>query len=306
MKKIILFTIFFSSVSLAQISAEYQYAFIFSDEINNTEELILGKDPFGSDGIDTLFGEHYVSQVPAGEFGVRFQLPIDTSIYTIKDIRFGCYWATGHQHLIDISYATGSSSISVDWEWDSFLEFGLMDVIFINPYNGQILSSHSWFSDSSFYQIQNSLDKIEIWTTYNGTLSWETFFSSIRNSAWLGRPRKIPGRRRPDSGIRTSLRGRHIDPLRKKAHPSLWKQRRRGRSEGRKRSVCRRRLAGPSAKSQHAVRRERPLAHFDARRRRIWLKQGGMRFVTACRLSRCFSSHCAPARKRWRPKQVIP
>jgi hypothetical protein len=173
--KIILFCFLLSTISYAQFSAEYQYTFTFSDELNNSQDLILGKDPFGTDGIDSLFGEEFIPQVSPGEFGVRFQIPPDTSITTIKDIRFGCYWATGHEHLIDINYAAGSSSISVSWEWDSLLAFGLIDVIFINPYTGQTIASYSWFSDSSHFIIPTSLDKIKIWTTYNGTLSWEEY-----------------------------------------------------------------------------------------------------------------------------------
>ena len=170
---------FFSSFTITSVTyaqtAEYEYTFTFSDEFNNSQELILGKDPFGTDGIDTLFGEEFIPQVPTGESGVRFQLPPDTSITTIKDVRFGCYWATGHEHLIDLNYQTGSSSISVVWEWDPQLNLGLMEVMFINPYNGQTIASYSWFSDSSHFYIPPSLDKIEIWTLYNGTLSSETF-----------------------------------------------------------------------------------------------------------------------------------
>jgi hypothetical protein len=173
--KILLFCFLLSTISSAQISAEYQYTFTFSDEFTNSQDLILGKDPFGTDGIDTLFGEEFIPQVPPGEFGVRFQILPDSSITTIKDIRFGCYWATGHEHLVDINYTAGSSSISVFWEWDSLSAFGLMDVMFINPYNGQILASYSWFSDSSHFIIPTSLDKIKIWTTYNGTLSSEEY-----------------------------------------------------------------------------------------------------------------------------------
>ena len=110
---------FFLSFTITPASyaqtAEYEYTFPFSDEYNNSQDLILGKDPFGTDGIDTLFGEEFIPQVPPGEFGMRFQLPPDTSITTIKDIRFGCYWATGHVHLIDLNYHTGSSSISLNW-----------------------------------------------------------------------------------------------------------------------------------------------------------------------------------------------
>jgi len=173
--KIFFISILLYTVSLAQVSAEYEYTFTFSDEFNNSQDLILGKDPFGTDGIDTLFGEEFIPQAPPNEFGVRFQLPPDTSITTIKDIRFGCYWATGHEHLIDLNYQTGSSSISVVWEWDPQLNLGLMEVRFINPYNGQIIASYSWFSDSSHFYIPQSLDKIKIWTLYNGTLSAEEY-----------------------------------------------------------------------------------------------------------------------------------
>ncbi len=174
---IFLLLCFLSIVNLTAYAqtAEKEYTFTFSDESNNSQDLILGKDQFGTDGIDTLFGEEFIPQVPPGEFGVRFQLPPDTSITTIKDIRFGCYWATGHEHLIDLNYQTGSSSISLVWEWDTQLNFGLMEVMFINPFNGQILASYSWFSDSSHFHIPQSLDKIKIWTLYNGTLSAEEY-----------------------------------------------------------------------------------------------------------------------------------
>ncbi|RKY90807.1 MAG: hypothetical protein DRQ01_08640, partial [Ignavibacteriae bacterium] len=152
-------------------TAEYEYTFIFSDEFNNSQDLILGKDPFGTDGIDTLFGEEFIPQVPPGEFGVRFQLPPDTSITTIKDIRFGCYWATGHEHLLDLNYQTGSSSISVFWEWGTWDVYSLDWVEFINPFTGQTLASFSWSPDTSFFAIPSSLTKIEIWTGYGGTLS---------------------------------------------------------------------------------------------------------------------------------------
>ncbi len=160
--------------ALAQ-TAQQEQSFIFSDEFNNVQELIVGFDPYGTDGLDPDLGEEFVAQVPPGNFGIRFQIPTDTSITTIKDIRFGCYWATGHEHLVDINYAAGSSSISVFWEWDPLLSNELIEVTFINPYTGQTIASHSWFSDSSHFIIPQSLDKIKIWTTYNGTLSWEEY-----------------------------------------------------------------------------------------------------------------------------------
>jgi len=169
-----LLTLIVSYSSLAQ-TAQQEQSFIFSDEFNNTQELILGIDPYGSDDLDPDLGEVFIPQVPQGEFGVRFQLPPDTSITTTKDIRFGCYWATEHEHLVDINYAAGSSSISVFWEWDSLLSNELIEVTFINPYTGQIIASYSWFSDSSHFNIPPSLDKIKIWTLYNGTLSAEEY-----------------------------------------------------------------------------------------------------------------------------------
>ena len=172
--KFLLFYLFLSlTISLVAFAqtAEYEYKFTFSDELNNSQDLILGKDPFGTDGMDTLFGEEFIPQVPPGEFGVRFQIPPDTSITTIKDIRFGCYWATGHEHLIDLNYQTGSSSISVVWEWGIWDLNGLDWVMFINPFNGQTFASFNWSPDTSFFTIPSSLAKIEIWTGYGGTLS---------------------------------------------------------------------------------------------------------------------------------------
>ncbi|MFC2094535.1 T9SS type A sorting domain-containing protein [Bacteroidota bacterium] len=173
--KILLFCFLFSAISLDQISAEYQYTFTFSDEFNNSQDLILGKDPFGTDGIDTLFGEEPVLQVPPGEFGIRFQIPPDTSITTIKDIRFGCYWATGHNHLIDFQYAQGSSDISVKWSWGIFDGYNLDWVMLINPFNGQALANYNWSTDTSFFTLPSSLTKLEIWTGYGGTLSSEEY-----------------------------------------------------------------------------------------------------------------------------------
>jgi hypothetical protein len=169
------FFFLFIYISIYAQTAEYEYTFTFSDESNNTEELILGKDPFGTDGVDILFGEEFIPQVQPGEFGVRFQLPPDTSITTIKDIRFGCYMATAHEHLADINYAPGSSLISVVWEWGNWLNSGLMEVMFINPYDGQTIASYSRFSDSSHFYIPPALDKIKIWILYNGTLSTEEY-----------------------------------------------------------------------------------------------------------------------------------
>jgi len=173
--KLFLLSILLYAVSLAQVSAEYEYTFTFSDEFNNSQDLILGKDPFGTDGIDLLFGEEFIPQMPPGEFGVRFQLPPDTSITTIKDIRFGCYWATVFVHLVDLNYQTNSTSISVYWEWDSSDVFSLNYVQIKNPYNGQTLANYNWSPVPSIFNIPQSLDKIEIWTGYDGSISTDEY-----------------------------------------------------------------------------------------------------------------------------------
>ena len=173
--KILLFCFLLSAISAAQVGAEHQYTFTYSDEFNNSQDLILGKDPFGTDGIDTLFGEEFIPQVPPGEFGVRFQLPTDTSVTTTKDIRFGCYWATGHNHLVDFQYAQGSTDISVKWSWGTFDGYSLDWIMFTNPFNGQTLANYNWSTDTSFFTIPSSLSKVEIWTGYGGTLSGEQY-----------------------------------------------------------------------------------------------------------------------------------
>lgn len=173
--KYFLLALLFSTVTFAQVAAEYEYTFTFTDEFNNTEELILGKDPFGTDGLDTLFGERVVPPVPAGEFGARFLLPEDTTLTMKKDIRFGCYWAIGHQHFVDLSYTFNSDSIFVEWEWDSLLSFGIYDVAFLNRDNSHLLGIVSWFSDSARFDFPSSINKIIIEAIYNGTLSYAQY-----------------------------------------------------------------------------------------------------------------------------------
>ncbi len=173
MRSIILLSYsFIVSFTIAQTifaqTAQIEQPFIFSDEFNNTQELIIGYDPYGSNGLDPDLGEVFVPQVPTGEFGVRFQLPTDTSITTIKDIRFGCGQPFYYEHLIDLSYIPGSSIIGVDWEWS----FELWIVHIIDPYTGQTLLTLESFFDPSYYSIPPMMEKIIFGIQYNGPLSW--------------------------------------------------------------------------------------------------------------------------------------
>jgi hypothetical protein len=169
MKKILLITIFFSSVSFSQ-HPHFETGFIFTDEFNNSQELILGYDPFGTDSLDPHLGEVIVPQVPFGQFGVRFQFPSDTSLYTIKDIRFGCGQPFFYEHLIDLSYQTASDTIHVFWNW-----FLLVSVEFKNPYDGTILAHFEIFTDSTHFIIPSALQKLTIGILYDGPLAWPEY-----------------------------------------------------------------------------------------------------------------------------------
>jgi len=167
MKKLFLLTIFFSSLSLAQFQG-FQSTFTFSEFSIHSQDLVLGYDPFGTDGLDPNLGETIVPQVPPSNFGVRFQLPSDTSMYTLKDIRFGCGQIYSYEHLIDLSYEFGF--MDVNWEWS-----GPFDrILFKNPYNGEILETFEAFWDSSFYFLP-FLDKIIIEIIYSVPLSWPSY-----------------------------------------------------------------------------------------------------------------------------------
>ena len=170
MKKIILITIFFSSVSLSQ-TQQFETTFTFTDEFTNSQELVLGYDPFGTDGLDIQLGEAVVPQVPPGQFGVRFQLPTDTSLYTLKDIRFGCGQPFYYEHLFDLSYTAGSSIINIDWEWS----FELYMIYIKDPYTGQNLATLEEYFDSSYYSIPVSMGKIILGIQYNGPLTWPEY-----------------------------------------------------------------------------------------------------------------------------------
>jgi hypothetical protein len=175
MKKIITIGIIFSTSLFAQIVQEDEQIFIFSDEFNDSQDLIVGKNPWATDGIDSTLGEVYIPQVPSGQFGVRFQLPTDTSITSLKDIRFGCYWATAFYHLVDLSYASGSSTITVEWTWGSGDLGELESVYFNDPYTGQNLAWFLWSQSGEIFNIPLQLDKIELYVGYGGTLSNDHF-----------------------------------------------------------------------------------------------------------------------------------
>jgi hypothetical protein len=172
MKKLVVLFVFLSFITLqAQDTADVEYTFTITDEFNNSQELIIGKDPFGSDGLDPQFGEVVIPQVPAGQFGARLVLPTDSSSTILKDIRFGCFWADGFSHLIDLSYAVGSTQMNIDWEWDQTSIYFLMSVFFYNPINGNLIQYFDYLSDSSYFNIPIGLEKIRMVASYNGTLS---------------------------------------------------------------------------------------------------------------------------------------
>ncbi|MCZ7608674.1 MAG: T9SS type A sorting domain-containing protein [Ignavibacterium sp.] len=172
MKKLVLLFVFLTLFSLqAQDTASVEYTFTVTDQFNNSQELIIGKDPFGSDGLDPEFGEVVVPQVPAGQFGARLILPTDSTLTLLKDIRFGCFWADGNMHNLDLNYQTGSNQLFVDWEWNQISPFFLIAVSFLDPYTGNQIQYFDYGSDSSFFIIPQNLDKLDIFAYYNGTLS---------------------------------------------------------------------------------------------------------------------------------------
>jgi len=174
MQKLALLLVFLPFISLqAQYTASVEYTFTITDEFNNSQELIIGKDPFGTNGLDPQFGEVVVPQVPAGQFGARLILPTDSSLTILKDIRFGCEWVYEIEHNIDLSYVIGSNQMSIDWEFS--LPGDLIHIDFYNPYNGNLIQSFDVLFDSSFFNVPVGLDKIKMIVQYNVPLSGEWF-----------------------------------------------------------------------------------------------------------------------------------
>jgi hypothetical protein len=167
MIKIFLIAFSFPSLLLAQFQG-FEATFTFSELSIHSQDIVLGYDPFGTDGLDPSLGEYIVPQVPPNTFGVRCQLPSDTSLYTLKDIRFGCGQPFYYEYLVDLSFDIGV--IDIDWEWD----WPMWMIDFINPYNGQIIASFELFSDSSYFEYV-TLDKIIIGIHYDGPLSWPSY-----------------------------------------------------------------------------------------------------------------------------------
>ncbi len=146
----------------------FETAFTFSELSIHSQDLVLGYHPFGSDGLDPNLGETIVPQVPPGSFGARFQLPSDTSLYTLKDIRFGCGQLYYCEYLVDLSYEIGLMDVNWEWSWQ------LSRIDFINPYNGQTIVTFEAYFDPSFYEFL-FLDKIILGIHYNVPLSWPSY-----------------------------------------------------------------------------------------------------------------------------------
>ena len=164
MKKIILIVIFISTKILSQNPVHFESPFIFLELGITPDTLILGYDSFATDSLDPTLGEVIVPQVP-GTFGVRFQLPSDTSIYTKKDFRFGCGRPDYHEYLVDIE---SGYSIEIIWDWQM-----IYSVTFINPYSGHTLQTIDFGNPATYYI--DSLDKIILGVQYDGPLSWPTY-----------------------------------------------------------------------------------------------------------------------------------
>ena len=156
--------ILFSPIAITQNPVHFESPFIFLEYGITPDTLILGYDSFATDSLDPELGEEMAPQVP-GYFGVRLQLPADTSIYTKKDFRFGCGRPDYHEYLIDIEPST---MVEVNWDW-----LMIYSITFIDPYTGQTIETID-FGNPPYYNLYPT-DKIIIGIQYDGPLSWPTF-----------------------------------------------------------------------------------------------------------------------------------
>jgi hypothetical protein len=135
---------------------------------DNIQPLIVGYDPYGTDGLDPALGEENIPQVPSGSFGARFKLPADTNITTIKDIRFGCGQPFVYEHSINLSYPSGTNDMFIYWETQSEVIY----LIFINAYSGEIIESFDLIFGADSFFVPTNLDRINVVVYYNGPLTW--------------------------------------------------------------------------------------------------------------------------------------
>ncbi|MFO7525080.1 MAG: T9SS type A sorting domain-containing protein [Ignavibacteriaceae bacterium] len=171
MKRIIIvfnFLIVFSGVSLYS-QAQLEFPLTVKDYVDNSQNIVLGYDPSGTDGLDGDLGEQYIAQVPPGNFGARFRLPADTNITTIKDIRFGCGQPFNYNHNIDLSYQSGSNSMFIYWEGS---QFEIIHLVFRNGYTGEFLAQYELIYGADTFNVPINLDYLNVEVQYNGPLSW--------------------------------------------------------------------------------------------------------------------------------------
>jgi hypothetical protein len=140
------------------------------------KDLILGTNPYASDGIDTALGEYNLPPYVSGEFDARFRL-YDTTLSTYKDLRYCCGWASGGSFFLE--WKNGDN---VSLTGGILFNSNIYSMVIKNPYTGENLATYLEWNDSLNFNVPIGLDHLVLYITFNGTLSWGSIkFNSIKS-----------------------------------------------------------------------------------------------------------------------------
>ncbi len=173
MRRIICFVFLFTAANLIY-AQDFLPSFEFPISVqdnNNLQLLILGYHKFATDGLDPDLGEVFIPQIPAGQFGARFKLPVDTNITTTKDLRFSCGHIWSYTYRINISYQSGFNTASLNWN-NAWEIYGLK---FINPFNGVVLGYFEGPNLAGTLYLPMNLTDVDVEVYFNIPLSWPSY-----------------------------------------------------------------------------------------------------------------------------------
>jgi hypothetical protein len=168
--KFIIMAVLVCAAQASAQTAQFQFGLTVTDNAGGTQQLFLGVDPTGTDGIDLTLGEAERPPVPpAGVFDARL-IGTDISISglgqgVIRDYRLGTE-ATSGTRLHELSYQVGTgTTITISWVLPTWAAGRLQDILI-----GSLIDSTMHGTGSYTVTNPSGFNKLKLTVTYTAPL----------------------------------------------------------------------------------------------------------------------------------------
>ncbi len=163
-------------------NAQFEFSLTVTDNAGGTQQLWLGVDPAGTDGIDAGLGEAELPPFPpTGPFDARFvgdDIGVSIGQGLIRDYRQGTVSTSGNR-IHELKYQVGSgSTITISWTLPSWAAGRLQDII-----SGTLIDSTMHGSGSYTVTNPGGFNKLKLTVTYTAPLPVQlaSFTGSVIN-----------------------------------------------------------------------------------------------------------------------------